>query len=61
MIQVKSKQEAIDWAKRAPAPHGEGQEGEIEIRQVFELEDFAPSDAVDRARKLGDDLAKKSS
>lgn len=61
MIQVKSKQEAIEWAKRAPAPHGEGQEGEIEIRQVFELEDFAPSEAVDRARELGKDLAGKNS
>lgn len=61
MIQVKSKQEAIEWAKRAPAPHGEGQEGEIEIRQVFELEDFAPSEAVNRARELGDQLAKKDS
>jgi len=60
MIQVKSKQEAVDWAKRAPAPHGEGEEGQIEIRQVWELEDFGPSDAVERARKLGGDLAKKN-
>src|ERR1700730_3245327 len=29
IIQVKSKEEAIEWAKRAPAPHGEGQESEI--------------------------------
>lgn len=36
---VKSKQEAIEWLKRAPF-----QEGEVEIRQVFETEDFAPSD-----------------
>src|SRR5438309_2000890 len=28
LIQVKSKEEAIEWAKRAPAPHGEGKEGE---------------------------------
>src|SRR5437660_617010 len=42
LIQVKSKQEAIDWAKRVPAPHGEGKNAEIEIRQLFELEDFAP-------------------
>src|SRR5512138_3670288 len=40
IIQVKSKQEAMDWAMRAPNPHGEGGEGEIEIRQFFELEDF---------------------
>jgi hypothetical protein len=58
LIQVKSKEEAIEWAKRAPAPHGEGKEGEIEIRQLFELEDFAPSDAIDRARELEKVLAK---
>ena len=40
LIQVKSREEAIEWAKRVPAPHGKGQEGEIEIRQVFEAEDF---------------------
>ena len=37
----KSLQEAIDWVKRCPNPHNE--EGEIEIRQVFEAEDFGPS------------------
>ena len=36
--QVKSKQEAIDWVMRCPNPHNEG--GEIEIRQIFEAEDF---------------------
>jgi hypothetical protein len=35
--QVKSKEEAIEWLKRAPF-----QEGEVEIRQVFEAEDFGP-------------------
>jgi hypothetical protein len=35
---VKSKEEAVDWAKRCPNPHNE--DGEIEIRQVFEPEDF---------------------
>ena len=49
-IQVKSKEEAIEWAKRAPAPHGEGAECEIELRQLFELENFGPSEAIDRAR-----------
>jgi len=37
--QVKSKEEAIEWAKRCPNPHP-GMESEIEIRQVFEAEDF---------------------
>ena len=59
LIQVKSKEEAIQWAKRVPAPHGGGGEGEIEVRQVFELEDFAPSKAVERHRKLGKELANK--
>lgn len=58
LIQVKSREEAIEWAKRAPAPHGEGQEGEIEIRQLFELEDFAPSAAIDQARELEKHLAR---
>jgi hypothetical protein len=38
LIQVKSKEEAIEWVKRVPNPTGE--EGVIEIRQVFEAEDF---------------------
>jgi len=36
--QVKSKEEAIEWARRCPNPTNEG--GELEIRQVFEAEDF---------------------
>jgi hypothetical protein len=40
IIQVKSKQEAIEWMKRCPCPMGPGEESELEIRQVFEAEDF---------------------
>jgi hypothetical protein len=43
LIQVKSKEEAIEWAKRCPDPLGEGMEAEIEIRQVFEVSDFPPA------------------
>jgi len=39
IFKVKSKQEAIDWVKRAPNPMP-GQDAEIEIRQIFEAEDF---------------------
>jgi hypothetical protein len=39
--QVKSRQEAIEWAKRSPNPFP-GMESEIEIRQVFEADDFGP-------------------
>ena len=55
IIQVKSCEEAIEWAKRAPCPHP-GTECEIEVRQFFELSDFAPSEAVDRHRELGKKL-----
>lgn len=44
MIQVKSKAEAIEWAKRCPASENEM----IEIRQVFEMEDF-PVDVQEAA------------
>jgi hypothetical protein len=58
IINVKSKEEAIEWAKRVPNPQGEGREAEIELRQFFEIEDFAPSEAIDRAVELGKELAK---
>jgi hypothetical protein len=43
MINVKSKEEAIEWAKRVPFDYlpNEGRAPEIELRQMFELEDFA--------------------
>jgi len=58
LIQVKSKAEAIEWAKRVPfGPDVNPGGGEIEIRQLFELEDFAPSDAVEMHREVGKQLA----
>ena len=53
LIQVKSKEEAVEWARRFPNPADDGKEGEIEIRQLFELEDFGPSEAVERFREMG--------
>jgi hypothetical protein len=58
IIQVKSWEKAMEWARRAPNPQENG-DGEIEVRQFFELEDFGPSQAVDRARELGQELGKK--
>ena len=55
--QVKSMDEAIEWVKRCPNPFP-GKESEIEIRQLFELEDFKPGDAIDRAHDLEMELAK---
>jgi hypothetical protein len=45
MIQVKSKEEALEWARRVPF-----KDGEIELRQVFETEDFAPGDPTGELR-----------
>src|SRR5712692_6359680 len=42
LFQVKSKEEAIEWVKRCPNPLGPEEEAEIEIRQVFEADDFGP-------------------
>ena len=53
IIQVKSREEATEWARRFPNPAVDGKEGEIEVRQFFELEDFGPSDAVERFREMG--------
>ena len=52
LIQVKSREEAMEWAKRFPNPAVDGKDGEIEVRQLFELDDFAPSEAVERFRKM---------
>jgi hypothetical protein len=51
IIQVKSREEALEWARRFPNPHEE--DGEIEIRQLFELEDFSQGEAIERFRDLG--------
>jgi len=53
LIQVKSREEAIEWTRRFPNPAVDGKEGEIEVRQLFELEDFGPSEAVERFREIG--------
>jgi len=62
LLQVKSKEEAIEWIKRSPNPF-EG-ESEIEIRQVFEASDFPaeifpPEDAA-REQQLRDELQRKA-
>jgi len=53
LIQVKSREEALEWTRRFPNPQGEEADCEIEVRQLFELEDFGPSKEVERFRDLG--------
>jgi hypothetical protein len=52
LIQVRSREEAMEWARRFPAPFGEDADGEIEVRQLFEWDDFEPGPSVDRFREL---------
>ena len=53
MIQVKTRAEAVEWSRRFPNPTLDGSDCEIEVRQMFELEDFGPSESVDRFREMG--------
>jgi hypothetical protein len=55
--QVKSMDEAIEWVKRCPNPMP-GEESEIEIRRVFDAEDFAPSDPTGELRAKEEELRK---
>ena len=53
LIQVRSREEALEWTRRFPAPMGELKDAEIEVRQLYELEDFAQGEAVGRFREMG--------
>jgi hypothetical protein len=59
LFQVKSLDEAIEWVKRAPNPFLTG-ESEIEIRQVFEADDFGPEltpEVKEYEERLGKQMA----
>ena len=56
IIQVKSKEEAIEWAKRIPVQEGDNEEREIEVRQFYEFTDFLPGKALQEAQELGKQL-----
>jgi hypothetical protein len=53
IIQVKSKEEALEWSRRFPNPTIGGKDCVIEVRQLFELEDFGESEAIERFREMG--------
>ena len=52
LIQVRNREEALEWARRFPAPFGEGFEGCIEVRPLYELEDFAAVEGIERFHAL---------
>ncbi|MGE0030622.1 MAG: YciI family protein [Steroidobacteraceae bacterium] len=53
LIQVKSREEALEWSRRFPNPTLDGGDFEIEVRRLFELEDFGSSEAIERFREIG--------
>ena len=57
IIQVRNREEAIEWAKRIPFDDAV-EDDWIELRQVGELEDFPPSEAIEHHRKIEKQLAK---
>jgi hypothetical protein len=52
VINVGSREEALEWTRRFPNPAIDGGVAEIEVRQYFDLEDFRDSPAVERFRKI---------
>ncbi len=51
LIQVPSRAEAMEWARRYPNPAGRGKPAEIEVRPLYELDDFGPSPEVERLKQ----------
>ncbi len=58
IINVKSREEALDWSRRFPNPSIDGGKAQIEVRQYFELDDFEQTEAIERHRKLESDRKK---
>lgn len=55
IIQARSLDEAIEWARRVPF-----EDGEVEVRQIFELEDFEPGEGLEHHRRLQTELDRRA-
>lgn len=53
LIQVKSREEAMEWSRRFPNPSVDNTKAVLEVRELYELEDFGPSEATERLRGMG--------
>jgi hypothetical protein len=56
LIQTRTRDEAVEWSRRFPNPVGEGVSCHIEVRQLYELEDFdglVQEQTADRFRQIG--------
>jgi hypothetical protein len=52
LIQVRSREEALEWTRRFPNPQGPGHEAEIEVRQLYEMDDFPQTETIKRMRAM---------
>lgn len=53
LIEMQSREQAIEWTTRFPNPAVHGQDGEIEVPPLYELKDFGPNEAIDFLRDMG--------
>jgi len=53
LIQTRTRDEALEWTRRFPNPSADGGAAEIEVRQLYELDDFGPSQSIERFREIG--------
>ncbi len=58
LIQVRSREEALEWSRRFPNPVREGADAIVEVRELYEMEDFQPSEPIERMKAM--DAALKS-
>jgi len=52
LIQVRNREEALEWSRRFPNPAGHGREAVIELRQLIELDEFPPGPALDKFKQM---------
>ncbi|MCW5652932.1 YciI family protein [Hydrogenophaga sp.] len=52
VIQVRTREEAMEWSRRFPNPAGRGKEAVIELRQLYELDDFPPGEPLEDFKRL---------
>lgn len=52
LIQVRSRDEALEWSRRFPNPVGPGREAVVEVRQLYEMDDFSPSEPLEGFKRL---------
>lgn len=52
LIQVRNREEALEWSRRFPNPAGRGMDAVIELRQLIELDEFPPGPALDKFKQM---------